>query len=166
MIDIEATQGKRATASLNREFICIETQSGRGLVGRDPDGSQSLLSTDVVDEVLGLAVLESLARSRVVSIDEYPQFFNPERRKDLYAQWINRLMERYAYKSKRALFKDMMNCGIKAVEGEITLSPQHHDRLESWSRKRGDGIEDIVIPASSTPAEIGAALRSAFLRCT
>ncbi|NDL44379.1 contact-dependent growth inhibition system immunity protein, partial [Photorhabdus laumondii] len=43
--------------------------------------------------------------------------------------------------------------------------PSSHEKLEGWS---GDGIsvaDYVVIPADSSPEEVGAALRLAFSRC-
>jgi hypothetical protein len=75
-------------------------------------------------------------------------------------------MQRYGYKTKRALFKNMKSCSVEVDDGMMTIQPWHHEKLEGWS---GNGIskEDyVVIPANSTPGEIGEALRLAFSRCT
>jgi len=82
-----------------------------------------------------------------------------------YAEWTKDLMARYGYKTKRALFKNMKNCSIAKMSGVITIKPSHHEKLERWTSEK-DEFEDVVIPAESTPAEIGAALRLAFSRCT
>lgn len=60
----------------------------------------------------------------------------------------------------------MKSCDIEEREGMITIGPNNHEKLEAWGREKGDGIEDVVIAASSSHAEIGAALRLAFSRCT
>ena len=83
-----------------------------------------------------------------------------------YLAWVNQLVETYGYKTKRALFKDMKSCHIESCGGAITIRPTYHKKLEAWS---GDGIgEDsyVVIPCESSPADIGAALKLAFSRCT
>lgn len=59
----------------------------------------------------------------------------------------------------------MKNCGIHCVNGVITLSPTRHEKLEGWGRTKGDGIEDVILSADSSPAEIGAGLRLALSRC-
>jgi hypothetical protein len=168
-----------AGAKLNQDFFCIETYSGYGGgTDRDPKGSQSLLPSDASNESVGAALLEALSRSR---------FVLPEPRKDVwihpaatfdlelsdyelsaerYKTWIADLMHRYGYKTKRVLFKDMNSCTIECDDGFITIQPSHHDKLEGWGREKGDGIEDVVIPADSSPEAIGAALRLAFSRCT
>ena len=75
------------------------------------------------------------------------------------------MMTRFGFKTIRALYKNMMNCGIRSKAGVITIAPTHHERLCGWSREKGDGIEDVLIPATSAPVEVGAALRLAFSRC-
>jgi len=116
----------------------------------------------------GRAVLEALSNSRQISMDEIPQFFDLDRTNRVYKEWILDLIVRYGYKTKRALFKDMKSVSIRLNPSQtiMTLAPSHHDRLESWIRTKSDGIEDVVVPADSSPAEIGAALRLAFSRCT
>lgn len=74
-------------------------------------------------------------------------------------------MVRYGYKTAKSLFKNMKNCSIEKVDGEIKISPSRHEKLEAWARTKDDGIEDVVIPVVSSPREIGQALRTAFSRC-
>jgi hypothetical protein len=158
-------QGKRAAALTNQDFICIETYSGRGRLGADPQAAQHLLRPDVADELLGRAVLDALKFSRFLSMDEYHTFFDPDENEARYAAWIASLMERYGYKTKRALFKNMKNCGIQSNRDTLIFSPTYHDKLEGWS---GEGIAEddlVVIPASSSPAEVGRALKEALVRC-
>lgn len=76
------------------------------------------------------------------------------------------LMEKYGYKTKRALFKDMKNCSIHCINDLIIISPTHHEKLESWSGKGINESDNVVISVNESPAEIGAALRLALSRCT
>ena len=174
----DVVRGRWAGAFDNADFLCVETYSGyRGGV-RDHKGKQHLLEPDVSDEILGAALLDAMAHSRFVlparrtDVWQHPEV---EFDLDLYdyklgiertSEWTKSLMERYGYKAKRALFKDMKFCSIDWIDDVITILPWHHEKLEAWS---GDGIsasDRVVIPANSTPAEIGAALRLAFSRCT
>lgn len=175
----DVIRGWWARAIRNSEFVCIDTYSGyHGGDRRDPKGRQIFLSPDTSDEALGLALIDVLASSRFVlptrrtdvwqhpdvefDLDLYDYKSNIER----YSEWIKSLMERFGYKTKRALFKDMKNCSVESKNGLITISPSNHEKLELWSREDGDGIEDIVLPAASGPAELGMALRLGFDRCT
>jgi hypothetical protein len=163
----------------NQEFILVETYSGyRGGTHCDFRGVKHYLAPTAMDRELGLAILDCLSRSRWVlaapregftfppEVEFDPELFDYKGNMRLYAEWIDEAKARYAYKTKKALFKDMKSCGIKSRNGVITIRPSHHDKLEGWS---GNGIsqEDyVVLPASSPSEKIGEALRLAFSRCT
>ena len=156
---------KRASAVENGDFVCVETESGHGSTAWDPEAKQHLLPPDVSDDELGQAVLDALAHSRHMSVEEACVFLEYRAVKVRYDTWVAALMERYGYKTRRALFKSMKNCSAECVEGRITIAPTRHEKLEGWGREKDDGIEDVVIPADSPPAAVGAALRLAFSRC-
>ena len=154
-----------AAAISNGDFICVDTYSGYRGMQRDPQGKQHLLAPDASNEALGFALLDALAHSRAIAIEEIPAYFNYERCIAQYAEWVKNLMQRYGYKSKRALFKNMMSCGVDSKHGVITIRPSNHSKLEGWN---GDGIskeDHVVISTNKSPEEIGAALRLAFSRC-
>jgi hypothetical protein len=168
-----------AQAICNRDFICVETYSGYGGgTNADPQGKQNFLTPDASDYALGDAVLDALAHSRLIlaapragstyppDIVFDPDFSDYKQIGERYAARTRVLMEHYGYKTRRALFKDMKNCYVKREGGTVTICPSHHEKLEAWGRTKGDGIEDVVLPADSPPGEIGAALRTAFSRCT
>ena len=155
-----------AEAVDNGDFICVDTYSGYRSGVRDPLGKQHLLPPDVGDLELGAAVLDCFAHSRFVTPQEDMALYDYEQVTSRYAEWVKNLMATYGYKTKRALFKRMKRCGIESLEGFITIDPTYHEKLEAWG---GNGIskEDcIVIPADSTPSEVGSALRLALSRCT
>jgi hypothetical protein len=175
----EVTKGSWANAYSNREFVCIETVSGyRGGTERDPKGAEHLLDSWASNEALGSALSDAMARSRFVLSSPrvgsvYPpgvefdsDLYDPGKSAQRYEAWKKSLMERFGYKTNQALFKGMKNCSVERRGDLITITPMHHEQLEAWGRTKGDGIEDVVIPADSTPAEIGVALRLALGRCT
>lgn len=161
----------------NDDFICVETWSGYRSSTRDPKGVQHFLSPDASDRDLGAAVLDALAHSRfVLGSPRLGSVYPPEVEfdKDLYdydlnnqryAAWVEALKVRYGYKTKRALFKDMKNCGIESSDNVIKIRPMRHEKLEGWGRTKGDGIEDVLIPSDSSADKIGEALRVGFSRC-
>lgn len=162
MNDLETKQGKRANAVRNGEFICIETYSGRGLLGRDPQGCRSILGPDADDHELGAALLNALGNSRFLSGDEARQFLDRDRTQQVYEGWVQEMTSLYGYKSRRDLFKKMVCCNVKLIDGAITLTPTSHPKLEAWE---GLGDEqNITIPGNSMAAEAGAALRLALNR--
>ncbi|WP_321941861.1 contact-dependent growth inhibition system immunity protein [Paraburkholderia tropica] len=164
MMTSEQVWKSRLTAKCNEKFICIVPQSGYRLAMADQSTKEYLISPDAQDDELGAAICSALHESRFLSLEEA----NALRlvADEQYAVWTQALMDRYGYQTKMALFKNMKSCSVVKVGYKLVLSPSHHDKLDSWSREKGDGIEDITIPCGSTMAEIGAALRLAFSRCT
>ncbi|WP_333501873.1 contact-dependent growth inhibition system immunity protein [Kluyvera genomosp. 2] len=158
-------QDYRASCYYTSEFLLVETQSGLGMVAADPLFPSHLLPPNADNQSVGEVILQALSDSRTLTVEECETFFNVEKGKEQYAAWIAMLMEKYGYKTKRALFKDMKNCGIHCVNNVITISPTRHEKLEGWGRTKGDRIEDVILSIDSSPAEIGAGLRLALTRC-
>lgn len=155
-----------AVAYQNQDFINIETHSGYRRKAADPDGVQILLPPDASNEDLGKATLAALSKSRIIDISEIGTFFDLDNTMKNYNNWVADLMNKYGYKTKRALFKNMMSCSIEIRNGVLTLSPTHHEKLEAWGRVKGlTDFEKVVLPINSTAEEIGAGLRLAFSRC-
>ena len=154
-----------ATVYKNQDFIEVETFSGYSRRTSDPDGIQILLPLDVSDKELGQATLLALSKSRIIDVSEIGTFFNIDNVMKRYDAWVADLMAKYNYKTKRALFKNMMRCYVEISDGILTISPSWHEKLEAWS---GEGISDddkVVLSVKSTTEEIGAGLRLAFSRC-
>jgi len=166
-----------ADAGFNKDFIYVMTHSGYRSSRADPRGVEHHASPEVSDQDLGGMVLDALAHSR---------FVLPEPRKDVcihpevvfdmdlydydltnqrYEKWVKENLERYGYKTKRALFKDMKKCNIESVGGQIFIRPSCHEKLEAWSGKGISENDHVVIPSSSSSNDVGAALRLAFSRC-
>jgi hypothetical protein len=154
-----------ADAYQNQDLISVSTCSGYRSCAYDPQGKDTLLDINVGDDVLGRAVLESLARSRFLTLAEVPAFFDCRQYPIRYAAWVQSLMKAYKYKTKSALFREMESCNIESCDGIIRITPMRHKKLEAWGRDKDDGIEDVLIPAGSSPERIGAALRLGFSLC-
>ncbi|MCA6218982.1 contact-dependent growth inhibition system immunity protein [Photorhabdus antumapuensis] len=156
---------RNARCVFNGDFYCIETFSGYRMLSADPQGSYYLLSPDIDDEQLGMAVLDALFKSRLIPLEEIDDFFEPEKYDEQYKEWIDELIKTYGYRSKRQLFKRMRDCGIQLLDGNITIRPTGHEKLELWTGKGIVESDYVIIPADSSPEEVGAALRLAFSRC-
>jgi len=128
-------------------------------------GKQHVLKLDASTEELGTVLLDALSHSRQLSVEELDEFFDPEKMRQGYQDWIQSLITRHGYKSKRVLFKNMANCGVRVVDGVMEITPMRHSKLEGWIREKDDGIENVFIPAASSPAVVGEALLLAFSRC-
>ncbi|OCQ53931.1 hypothetical protein Ppb6_00951 [Photorhabdus australis subsp. thailandensis] len=158
-------QGLNARCVFNRDFYLIETLSGYRMLGIDLQGGHYLLSPDTDDEQLGIAVLDALSKSRLIPLEDVGVFFDPAKCSEQYKEWTNRLIKTYGYRSKRQLFKTMNSCTIRLLDGVITIKPSGHEKLELWTGKGIVESDYVIIPADSSPEEVGAALRLAFSRC-
>lgn len=160
----KSTWRSRISAKNNADFISIKPYSSYSLAVADPEATEYFFDLNVSDEILGKAVLDSLRQSRFLSFEE--EGYLMENAEKNYKDWVQKLMDQYGYKTKRALFKNMHNCGIESQNGIITIRPSHHEKLEAWDGEGFTEEDHVKIPADSPPAEIGAALRLAFSRCT
>lgn len=159
---------KWASVYFNGDFYLASTSSGYGHCVSDPAGFEGYLPHSATDDELGKAVLEAIAQSRFLrpeNREEFERFFNPARIAASYAARVTFLIERYKYKTKRNLFKNMALCNITVSDGEMEISPTRHEKLESWAGIKNEGIENVILPAASSSEEIGRALRTAFSRC-
>ena len=154
-----------ARISKNQDFIIVVTYSGYRRTTRDPYGVQTILPLDVSDEELGQATLLALSKSRILDVSEIATFFNIDNVMKRYDAWVADLMAKYNYKTKRALFKNMMQCTVEISDGRLTISPSCHEKLEGWGDKGLTQDDDVVLSVNSTTEEIGAGLRLAFSRC-
>ncbi|WP_380184889.1 contact-dependent growth inhibition system immunity protein [Kalamiella sp. sgz302252] len=153
-----------AVCYCTNEFLLIETQSGLGRTGSDPLFPSHLLSPDADDQCIGKTILQALSDSRTLdNLEDRIAFFDLEKGKEKYANWIAMLMDEYSYKTKRALFKDMKHCIIHYVNDAITISPMRHEKLEAWEGL--EQSENVILSLDNTPSEIGAGLRLALSRC-
>ena len=155
-----------ADTKINDDFICIRTASGYRSASPDYRGRQDFLPPNADDEVIGHTLIDALAQSKFLDPMKNNDFFDSESVAQRYAEWVRAVMERYGYKTKRAMFKNMKSCRVECHNNVIMVKPSNHVKLEAWGREKSDGIEDVVISANSSPREIGAALRLAFERCT
>lgn len=154
-----------AVAYENQDLINISTWSSCGIRALDPDGANILLSKNASNEELGQAALLALSKSRKIEQSEIATFFDRDNVNQRYNNWVANLMDKYGYKTKRALFKKMMRCSIEIRNGVLTISPSYHDKLEGWGGEGFTESDKVILPINSSPEEIGAGLRLAFSRC-
>jgi hypothetical protein len=83
-----------------------------------------------------------------------------------YEAWVNGLIAHYGARSRKEFFGRMLLCSVVSENGVITIKPTFHEKPEAWS---GEGIDEsmhVRIAKNADPADLGAALRLAFSRCT
>jgi len=157
---------QQASAKMNKHFILIETYYGCNGPSIDPDAPKHFFSPDIEDdEVLGQATLMALKFSRKVAVDEIPILFDRDKIKEIYDDHISQTMKRFGCKTKSALLKRTKSVFIRKFGESISFSPSRQEKIDAWGSDINDKFEKVVIPFSSTPIEVGVALRLAFDRC-
>ncbi len=130
------------------------------------DAPAQYLAPDVDDTALGNALRNALAASKRVSIEEFQKIFTSGAIQKLGEERTAYVMKQYGYKARRALYKNMMCCWITQVADEIVITPTHHKTIDTYSGISIDGPEIQRLKLDASDAELGAALREGFSRCT
>ena len=166
-MEFERNRHYWASCYSTEKFILIETESGLGRTAVDPLFSPYFLSPEENDIKIGETVLKALGNSRLL-VDQQDRalVFNLDNIEKNYKAWVTNLLNKYGYRSRRALFKDMRNCSIQATDGMLTISPMHHDTLEGWEGTEGGQNDEVILSVDSPLVEIGEGLRLALSRCT
>ena len=157
---------KYATSSFNGDFIDFITMSHGGMMYAEPSASPLFLPPDADDAILGLTLRTALNASKQISAAEFYKLFQSGLVQQLGKEREAKTMQTYGYKTKRALYKHMLICDIKLVDGWLDISPTHSDQKGGYKRLSTDGRENIRLPDTVSDAELGAALREGFKRCT
>ncbi|MFP3550584.1 contact-dependent growth inhibition system immunity protein [Paraburkholderia sp. SIMBA_049] len=98
----------------------------------NPLGKRIQISNAVIDEVPGSAMMDALTASCFLHPNDHHEFFDIRGRVvHQYEDWVKTVMAAYGYKTRRALFKEMKNCGIEERDGVVMMRPTHHEKLEA-----------------------------------
>jgi hypothetical protein len=153
-----------ASLQANHDFIEISTQSGYRSCLLDLTGEDIFLDLETSNHDLGVALLKCLSASRFIDPDDDPDFFDYRKREAIdYPKWLQSTMERFGYKIKKNLFKNMISCSIVQSDEIITIVPLRHVKLEAW--EGDDELTEETVSKYNSPEEIGAALRRAMEKC-
>ena len=148
---------------VNERALIIQTWSGFGRYAPDHLYPPHILPLDTDNETLGTTVLQALANSRTLDNEaERIDFLKQESFKPRYEDWVANLCGNLGYKTRRALFKNMMSVDIWLHNGCLKISPSRHVKLEAWDAIDAD---DVILSLDNSPEEIGAGLRLALSRC-
>ncbi|WP_433692108.1 contact-dependent growth inhibition system immunity protein [Herbaspirillum seropedicae] len=156
----------RAEVGFNGDFFQIIPYSISMVNYADPSAEVCYLPADADDEVLGRSLRLAFSGSKVVSAETFHEVFASGKIQEKSAERLNFAMQRYGYKSKRALLKNMMCCWISLSERVIQIKPTHHKSIDGYSGISVDGEEILHLPNSATDDEVGKALREGIRRCT
>ena len=147
----------------NERALIIQTWSGFGRYAPDHLYPPHILPLDTDNGTLGTTVLQALANSRTLDNEaERIDFLKQESFKPRYEDWVANLCGNLGYKTRRALFKNMMSGDIWLHNGCLKISPSRHVKLETWDAIDAD---DVILSLDNSPEEIGAGLKLALSRC-
>jgi len=132
----------------------------------DPDASPYYLAPDVTDNEIGESVRLALAATQTIPLDEFQALYKSGVLQKVGNERDAWAMNRYGYKSKKAMYLQMMCCWITLADGKIKIQPTMHDSLDGYRGMRIGDVEDLLLPADASDAELGAAVKEGFRRCT
>jgi CDI immunity protein len=159
----EKIQGRNVMAFRNEDFLCLFVQTGRGLLCNDPRLDGTVLPSGEAMEKIGGAVVAALGLSTIMAAPDFQILFKSGDVQRHTADWERSVMARFRYKTKRALWRTMLKCSIRSLDGTLTFAPTRHDRLDGWSGMKD--VEKVIIPVANANEEVGRALFAAFDLC-
>jgi hypothetical protein len=156
---------RRARVVSNIEFIKIYTISFGIQPVADPKFDSLYFSHDEDNFIIGQALLDTLNSSRTLQENdpEYNLLCWNNLENTRYKTDFENELYNFKYKNKISLYKNMQSCLVDLENKKIILSPFKHNKPQGW-----DGIEakyDLIIPSSSPPEVIGAAVKYSIARC-
>jgi len=155
-----------ATVDFNNDFYRVMVMSQGMLQYAEPSSTPLYLPPEVDDETLGAGLRAALTASKRVSVEDFQRIFASGVVQKLGKENEQYAMLQYGYKTRRALYKNMLFCLISVFEGLIEIKSTHHKSIEIYTGISDDGPEIIRLPVTVSDAELGAALREGFKRCT
>lgn len=147
-------------------FFLMLTMS-QGLLGFvEPNADPLYLPPDVDNRLLGISLSEVLSKSRYVSLADFHDILESGvlekcgKERDLHE------IKTYGLKTRRALYRDRACCLVNISGGQIEITSMDRKSFSGYAGTL-NGEEDLIyVSVSASDAEIGAALREGFNRCT
>lgn len=155
-----------AEVGFNGSFFDVISVSIGMINYPEPSAPPYYLDPDVDDATLGATLRFALAASKRVSVEEFQKIFHSGVIQKLGEDREKAVMQKYGYKTKRTLYKNMRCCWISVADGKIEIKPTHQKSLDSYTGISKDGPEIQHLPITVSDAELGAALREGFKHCT
>ncbi|MYN05136.1 CdiI family contact-dependent growth inhibition immunity protein [Pseudoduganella sp. DS3] len=140
----------------------MQTHSGLRVSASDPAGLQLIYDTNESPEMLGQGLLQALAASRVLNLDEARQFFESSSMKQRYENWVTRLLQHVGSGDRIKLFEKMKHCSVVCESDLISIRPTIHDEIEGWSGSKQ--LESVQVSRLASAAEVGQGILLALSR--
>ncbi|MFE1573088.1 contact-dependent growth inhibition system immunity protein [Comamonas odontotermitis] len=155
-----------ANVSFNDVFFEITTIS-RGMLGYgDPEVEPQYLPLDISDKILGESLRLALSKSKRVSLEEFQKLWNSGILEETEKMREKYTMNKYGYKTKKALYKNMNLCDVSVYGDFIEIQPTQQTSLDGYTVTKDMDLTPLKISHTVSDEELGAALRHAFTLCT
>ncbi|USO01585.1 MAG: CdiI family contact-dependent growth inhibition immunity protein [Alphaproteobacteria bacterium] len=155
----------RADIDVSEKFIIIQTMSSYGFSVTDPEGVCRTMNTTVSDKEVVNVLMEALQKSRELSASEYNKIVAEEKNGEAKKE-LESLIKKLGYKEKKEYYKGLRSISVEKDRCELRFIPSHQENLYGYGPTAGGEKDYVIIPADSSPEEIGKALRLAISRCT
>lgn len=162
--EMMAFDGK-ANAYLNEDFFYIEAISQGILDFAEPSVEPWCLDVNVADNFLGSALRAACAAGKHVDAIEFQEILKSGVVQAVGTKRNLDFMEKWGYKSKAQMLKNMRCCWVSMQNGNFQIKPTLKKSIDVYSGISNDGPEILRLPINSENSELGAALREGFRRC-
>lgn len=132
----------------------------------DPNVEVVYLNPDTDNELLGKSVRYAMQQSKVVGFDEFQKIFHSGVIEKREAEWEAFAMQKYGYKTRRAMYSSYATCVVSSDGEQIEIQPTSRKSMDSFTASKDTGPHALYFSFSITDEEFGIALREAFENCT
>ena len=107
----------------NKEFISVMSFLTGGMHVLNPKQEFSYLTPNISNKELGSLVRKSLKDSWQIMAEEFIDIFNNKTAENVLKKQEEFLKNKYGYKNKRALYKEMRFVSLFVKDNQIIISP-------------------------------------------
>lgn len=152
----------------NNEFILI-TYFLEGMISiTDPEQEFCYLPTDISYSDLGKYIKAKLAKSRSVDFEEFQGIFHSEKIKNLTKMLEKEMKERFFYKNKKDIYKNMSFLSVEIQDDKLMVIPWHQDSVSGYTAIEDKDKNWVKFEYSSiiSDEKLGEVVINAFKCCT
>jgi hypothetical protein len=155
----------RATIFFNNDFYEFATID-QGMINIGSlDVETLILPPDATDISLGIALRQALKDSKEIPFADFQKIWKAQDMNKRDADRVDNLINKFGYKNKSKLYKNMRCCWVSVKNGMIQIQPTRHKSIDSYAGISADGSEIIYLSESVSDAELGISVREGFKRC-
>lgn len=123
------------------------------------------LAPDASDEAIGESISAALKASRMIAPAEFNKRWSAGEFSRLEAARENEAIDRFCYKDRKALRREMRLCWISLKDNFLEIAPSRKVSIDGYTADKEFGPFPIQIAVSASNTEIGEAVRKGFSLC-